>query len=95
MDFVHVREDLVHVLEVVDVQDPVGDVPRGEEHENVDLEQKELENHLSKYLDIRTSSTMSRTSRTMSSRSRTWNSKTRTSCLEGRDDENKKRVRGH
>ena len=27
MDFVHVREDLVHVLEIVDVQDPVDDVP--------------------------------------------------------------------
>ena len=27
VDFVHVREDLVHVLEIVDVQDPVDDVP--------------------------------------------------------------------
>ena len=35
VDFVHVREDLVHVLEIVDVQDPVDDVP---EVENEDFD---------------------------------------------------------
>ena len=35
MDFVHVREDLLHVLEIVDIQDPVDDVP---EVENEDFD---------------------------------------------------------
>ena len=35
MDFVHVREDLVHVLEEVDVQDSAGGVP---EVENKDFD---------------------------------------------------------
>ena len=64
MDFVHVREDLVHVLEIVDVQDPVDDVPAVEnedfEDEVAGMERnsrtwtsskKEPENHLIKYLD--------------------------------------------
>ena len=33
MDFVHVREDLTHVIEIVDIQDPVDDVPEVEKED--------------------------------------------------------------
>ena len=43
-DFGHLREDLVHVLEIVDVQDPVDDVP-AVENEDFDDEVVGKERH--------------------------------------------------